>query len=313
MQRAAAHVIALFSCLAISQPSAGEYFPLPSHGASKQDITASVFCHLSSERSQTSTLHVVQVNRSSDGATVKVRLHTQAAPIVILVSSISPINWHFSNAKMANIQQVVIVGRHARVSGLASGTPVSHCRTERESQAYSGFVIDQVADALAVSVESVQRQWILHKSGFDIRPKPYPSVESSEWDRCRLDADFGGLNITRDKSTDLEACRKIYDETGVLDRGAGRAVCVYEGKRIKAYPARPGYELRQCRLIARDGRNIISISLTPLPECRRHVCSTGKMYISSGVKNHWSSQCLYTGDVIERFRFRKENLPQWAQ
>lgn len=176
MQRAAAHVIALFSCLAISQPSAGEYFPLPSHGASKQDITASVFCHLSSERSQTSTLHVVQVNRSSDGATVKVRLHTQAAPIVILVSSISPLNWHFSNAKMANIQQVVIVGRHARVSGLASGTPVSHCRTERESQAYSGFVIDQVADALAVSVESVQRQWILHKSGFDIKPKPYPSA-----------------------------------------------------------------------------------------------------------------------------------------
>ncbi len=313
MQRAAAHVIALFSCLAISQASTGEHFPSTSYGAFKQDIAASGFCHLSSKGLETRSLHVVQVNRSSDGATVKVRLHTQAAPIVILASSTSPINWRFSNAKMANVQRVVIVGRHARVFGLASGTPVSHCRTKRKSQAYSGFVIDRVADALAVSVESVQRQWILHKSGFDIRPRPYPSTENSEWDRCRLDADFGGLNITRDKSTDLEACRKICDETGVLDRGAGRAVCVYEGKRIKAYPARPGYELRQCRLIARDGRNIISISLTPLPECRRHVCSTGKMYISSGVKNHWSSQCLYTGDVIERFRFRKDNLPKWAQ
>lgn len=59
MLRAAAHVIALFSCFAISQPGIGEHFPSPSHGASKRNITASAFCHLSHESLEASTLHVV--------------------------------------------------------------------------------------------------------------------------------------------------------------------------------------------------------------------------------------------------------------
>jgi hypothetical protein len=306
-------VMALFSSLSLMQPLDGESSPARGESAHGQHADQPAFCHLSNLALESSTLHAVQVDRSNNSGVVKVRLHTKDAPIVILLSSVRPLQWRISNAKYSNVQRVVLIGRRARVHGLTSGTPVSHCSIEASAQAYSGVIIDHVADALAVSIESVQRQRMLRRSGFDIMPRSYPNLGDSAWDRCRLDADFGGLNISRDNSTDLNACRKMCDRVGEWNRSSGRTVCVYQARRIKAYAADPRYQRQPCRLIASDGRNIIGTSLQPLSECKRNVCSTGKTFISSNVKDHWSSSCLYNGRLVERFRFRRKDLPLWAR
>jgi hypothetical protein len=260
-------------------------------------------CHFSRHPTESAGLQAVQIDRSKPGVAVDVRVRTGKEPIVLLLSSTQAILWHLHGAAEANIQHVILLGEASGADGLPPGIPFSHCSLGASPAPYSGEAVDTVADALALSVEAVQRRPVADAAGFDIVAQPHPNVDPDvEWERCKVDFDYGGSNISRDRLHTVEACRKLCDKIGALDTDRGRIVCVFQGRHVKAYPALPGYLGRSCRFVAADGRNVESYAAASEKECRDNTCSAGELYVSTNVRDRWASQCIYNGRIVKRYR-----------
>ncbi len=259
-------------------------------------------CHPAAKFPVGTTLQVVQVQRPTRGSTIDVRVRSDKSPVVLLLASAKPAIWRLDVDPSAAIRGILIAGRVAQIQGVDARVPTSRCDPP-QNRILSGPLVDQVADFLALPVDAVQRGSV--DEGFDITSRPYPNLDvDNRYDRCRVDFDYGGSNITRGSDASPGGCRALCDTYGPLNADQGRVICVVNGRPAWAYPAKPGYLARSCRFVASDGRNIRSYATTSAYQCLDMVCFTGSLYTSSNSRDRWESNCVFKGKTIKRFRLK---------
>lgn len=255
-------------------------------------------CDLLKHPAESAYLHAVQVGAAPSGS-VDIRVHRGKAPVVLLLSSGQPVRWKVKAATGAEVQRVILIGKGSAVLGVPPRTSLSRCG---KSEGFIGFrveTVDHVADALELSLAGLARHRVARIDGYDVITPAYPDFDPKvAFDRCRIDFDYGGYNITRRDLTTEHACRTVCDKYGAVNSWQGRTVCVFNGATVRAYsPAKP-VEGRSCRLLTPSGRNIQSYPAQSESECRERVC-----YMVAGLwerdRDRRGSQCRFRGRLIE--------------
>lgn len=260
-------------------------------------------CDLAKHPAESAELHVVQVKASPSGS-VEVRVRDGKAPMVLLLSSEQPTNWKLEALTGAQVQRVILIGDRSSVLGLTSTTRLSHCGKSDGFAPFRVETVDRVADALVLSIANLERHSIAAATGYEVRSRKYPNLEpDNPYDRCRIDFDYAGDNITRRDVSTAETCRTLCDEYGVANSWQGRTVCIFDGERLKAYAPVKSVKAYSCRLLAPSGRNVRSYPAKTEADCRETVCYVGA-YLWRDAKDQWGSQCRYRGRTIESHGMR---------
>ncbi len=276
-----------------------EVFTLGLSALGSAGSPGAVRCDLSKHSTEAAELQAIQVRRAAGRAPIEVRVRESSAPVVLLLSSLRPVTWQVMQGRNAPVQRVILVGARSKIRGLGRGTRTSHCGRADHFQPYSSATIDRVADALELSVGGEQRNRVARTKGYEVRRRAYPNLQpDNPWDRCRVDFDYAGDQITRDNIATPEACRAFCDVWGRANTRNGRTVCVFDGTKLKAYPAATRVVSQTCRLLTPSGRNISSFRAVSEAECRERLCYvTGYLWTA---KPRHASQCRFQGRTLER-------------
>ena len=261
-------------------------------------------CDLSKHKVESAELHVVQVRHALFGW-AEVRVEPGGVPLVVLLSSEQPVRWRLRPRAGAKIERVILVGDGSKVLGLTPATRLSRCGEPDGFVPFSPETVDRVADSRELSIGAHLRSRMAAFAGYDLRSRPYPNLDpGNPYDRCRIDLDWAGENITRRNITSAEDCRKFCDFHGLHASSQGRTVCVFEGARLKAYGAARSIVSRSCRFLTPSGRNIRSYPSKTEADCRETVCYSGSAYWRKEARDRRGSQCTFNGRVIESHGLR---------